>query len=355
MTSGYMGFLCLDVMRKLKTMNSFNNNLFDIEKIKKHLDSILNVIEQTRYLHRVKINFLQRKEKWVKKDCVPLDEQIDVELKYRFFESNFKLRPAYIKCKSRFAIKLTVVENLRPLALSFLALARHKGDNGLPYLSISDAQLIYFLSNVLQDENGWLIPRNTIADMLLPNISSQDRTIHSINHLEDVSAIDSKLFYRFDIEVVKDVIQTLVHYDDRVLFLYRVHANYKQHRNPIDHHNMFSSQIELELQKQRDLNFLKEDQFTPFSAENRIAINGRVNVLMTFFYELLVEFPERYDLKCLKNSKREVIKFVLQYFKRKNGNTISSHFLRNTLTPSRFDKRCSIDKQVDIKSIWNIH
>jgi hypothetical protein len=147
----------------------------------------------------------------------------------------------------------------------------------------------------------------------------------------------------------------MIRYEERILFLHRVHTNHLQHRNPKKYSNSFTTQIELELQQQRrDFDFERMGKNVPVSPENRIQINGRVNVLMTFFYELLVEFPEKYDVECFNNSKGEVIAFVQKYFVRKNGKPFSAHSLRSTLTPSKYEKRCSNDKQVKIKSFWNI-
>lgn len=336
-------------------MDNHPEHLFDIEKIKYYLYALPEVNHQIRFLYRVRTNYQQHRDTSLPDDAIPLDEQIDLEINYLGLVANYREQRVHHKKRGLYSDRLRVIGKLKPLALAFRALMRHDGDNGSNYLSTSYIQLAHFLSKVLEDANGQPVNRKTLYDLIIPRSKNKKEESENMKRFDEFNFIDREDYYKYDIEHVKKIIKTMIRYEERILFLHRVLTNHLQHRNPKNYSDGFTNQLELELQQQRrDFDFERLGKKVPVSHENRIQINGRVNVLMTFFYELLVEFPEKYDVECFNNSKGEVIAFVQKYFVRKNGKSFSAHSLRSTLTPSKYEKRCSNDKQVKIKSFWNL-
>ncbi len=335
--------------------------LFNIEKTKHLLEAIPDIKDQIRYLYRQRTDYQQQKNKATNPDSIPFDEQVDLEINFRNLLSKYQEHKSYNPAsagrrqKGNYKHRLRVVGELKPMALAFRALMQHKGDDGRNYLLVTYPQMIHFLSRTLEFSNGRIVDRKILFNAIVPRSKKRKKQYEDFLQFNEFTSIDRQHYYQYNIDHVKKILSTILHYEERILFIHRVHTNFLQHRNPNLSSNTFSTQIELELQQQRrDFDFERQGKQMPVSQENRIRINGRVNVLMTFFYQLLVEFPDKYDLRCLDNSKREIIDFVLKYFERKNGKRFSPTFLRNTLTPSKVDKRCSVDKQVKIKMFWKI-
>ncbi len=251
--------------------------------------------------------------------------------------------------------RLRVTDNVKPLALSFLALLKHRGDHQDNYLSITPFQLVDWLSRVLQYENGMLVQKRTLNNWLFSHSKSQTTTYPKDQFFTNFSTIERKRFYQFDPQLINQTLPSIIHIEDKLYFLFLIQINFIQQCCSINRKEGFPNQLNTIFQQQyRNFKALQKDQFLPITPTNRIKINGRVNVLMTFFYELLVEFPEQHGINCLYNTKVEIIRFVTSYFERQDGISFSESFLRNTLTPSKINKRCSPEKRVRIKSFWGI-
>ncbi len=260
--------------------------LFDIEKIKHYLYALPEVTYQIRFLYRVRTNFQQHRDDYFVNDAIPLDQQIDLEINYLSLVTKYREHKAHSKKRGMYSDRLMVVGKLEPVALAFRALMRHKGDNETNYLSTTYIQLAHFLSKVLEDAGGQPVSRRMLYDLIVPKSKNRKEESQHFKQFDEFSFVDREDYYKYDIEVAKKVLKTMIRYQERILFLHRVHTNYLQHRNPKDYSNSFTTQVELELQQQRrDFDYERIGKKVPVSQESQIQINGRANVLMTFFYK----------------------------------------------------------------------
>ena len=332
-------------------MDRSNDDTFDIEKVKEHLRTIPFLADQLGLLYRLKTEFNQQTGGHPSNpDHISFSNQIDLEIDFRVFESRLKERLFLKRKNSLYTSRLRVLGEVKPLALAFRALRQHRGDNGKNYLLISDYQLVDFLANVLEYADGRRVRWEHLSYLILTPSTKKNIPPDTISDHGTLEALNPQAFYQYDLSQVKYTLREIHRMEEKWLFLRRVKTNFLQHQPTLSASGSFLQQLELELiQLQQGWNVHRKEEDDTII---RIKVNGRINILMTFFYELLVELPQKYGIYSLDNSKAEIIRFIMHYFEKKNGKPFSTSFMRTTLTPSKEDKRSTSNKRVEIMSFW---
>ena len=346
------------VIEKPKATHLFSDaydSKYDIEVIKQYLAIYPSIPDKIKYLNRVKTDFLQeisiKKNPWK----TSFDQQVELEIQYLNLANQYRSQNNFSIKQKKYVDRLMVIGNLTSLAQSFRALLEQTGDKGKKYLDISHQQWLYFLYGILQDEHGQPVDTKILFKSIIPRIKNRQQQWQAFQQYCNQPFKIKVDCYQYDIQYIKTELEKIPLYEDRLLLLHRVYTNFLQHQRPNAKDDYFTTQINLELNHQRvefDL-LLKNKRYKtkPVSIDNKIRVNGRVNVMMTFFYELLVEF-ERQEIRCFKTSKQKVINIVHKYFIKSTGEAFGKSNLRNTLTPEKWDKRCKSPNRVKIKKYW---
>ncbi len=336
----------------LKTCGQANpENPFDIEKTKKYLAGIKGIAKKKQKLRRLRIDYLQYKHKYASLDSVPFDEQIDMELNYLNIVEEFSKLEDFDAGRGQAIKKLTIQVPAVLVAMAFAALLQHRHQKSLKYLSVTPFQMAVFLANSLQYDNGKPLERKVLFQVIMSESKNTKRLYKRFKKSLVTSLIPSDVGYDFNFDNIKKTLESIASYGGRMIFLHRVLTNYLQHKVKAYVDTQFLNQIHLELAyEMAEYQNYNAPDFKEITPINRIIINGPVNVLMTFFYELLVEIPGATGLTIFSNTKRDIIYFVMRYFKQRNGKNLSRESLRTMLTPSKADKRCTVDKRVEIRA-----
>lgn len=331
------------------------NSLYDIEKTKKYLEGIWNLSDQGRILRRLRTDYRQAKDNSHSTAYLPFDEQIELEMNHLDLLIAFDHQPVFDKAVGKHIQKLTIVGDLKTLALVFRKLLEHEGDNCKPYLLIKADDFILFLIRVLQTPEGKPIDRGVLMKNILPEHNRSRRSASKYLQTEFLNSIPKERYQTSDIDEVKQSLKSLPSYTSKLIFLSRVLTNFLQQQLSGVDGDSFVRKMELEIKHQEEeIKFENDELKGTENRINQIEINGRVNVLVTFFYDLINTLPQKHQVVLIGNSKRDIIFFVEKYFVQRGGKSISIHSLRTMLTPSKWDKRCSPDKQINLTDYLDI-
>ncbi len=330
-------------------------NPYDIEKTKKYLEGVWDLSEQRNILHRLKTDYQQFEHKFRPTVHLSFDEQVELELDYLKLLVQYGRQPVFDKAVGQYIQKLTVVGDLKMLAAAFRKLLEHKGDGGESYLLIQPKDFILFLIRVLQTPEGKPIDRDILIQQIFPGEGDTNSSIYKYLQTEFLNSIPKESYYTSNIDEVKQSLLRLSDYKSRVIFMYRVLTNFLQLQSPDGAEHPFVRQMNLEIMHQQTVReFQKSEMEDSKKLLNKIEINGRVNVLMTFFYDLLHTFPNKHQVVLIGNSKVDLIHFIEKNFVSRRGKDLSLHSLRSMLSPSKYDKRCSFEKQIKIQDCLDI-
>ncbi len=324
------------------------NSPYDIEKTKKYLEGVWDLSDQGKILRRLKIDYQQTKDNFHPAEHLPFDEQVKLEMDHLKLLIRYDRQPVFDNAKGRYIQRLTIVGDLKMLAVAFRKLLEHKGDNNRPYLLIRPDDFILFLISVLQTQEGKPIDREILIQNIFPSQKNSKKTASKYLQTEFLNSIPKERYYTSNIDEVKYSLKSLSDYTSRLIYLSRVLTNFLQRQTPGLDDNSFVRKIKLEVKHQETELQLEKSGLK--GTDNRICkieINGRINVLMTFFYDLIETLPKKHQVVLIRNSKRDIIYFVEKYFVQSGGKKISRHSLRSMLTPSKWDKRCSADKRIN--------
>ena len=96
-------------------------------------------------------------------------------------------------------------------------------------------------------------------------------------------------------------------------------------------------------------NLTANQQQLPF---NKLKFNGNINQLVDVFYQLSRElFVPNIHHNYIDGNVNDLVKMIHNTFVDKDGNDLSMETIKTLLTPSKEDKRPSLNKRIDVEAI----
>jgi len=176
------------------------------------------------------------------------------------------------------------------------------------------------------------------------------------SQLYDLEEVASNEMVKFDFRTVKFDLNNLTTYEDRKAYLIELKAEFLESDQYILMNNgkSLDNLIDIEMEKLDRLESIKptsQSMIKPTKPanNNQLRINGKVNVLVDAFYQMLYEI--RSDNKPYLNySPTEVAQFITNHFLDKDGFEIPISTIRTILSPGKSDKRPSTDKKLKLNN-----
>jgi len=177
------------------------------------------------------------------------------------------------------------------------------------------------------------------------------------NQLFDLEEVASNEMVKFDFRTVKFDLNNLTTYEDKKAYLIELKAEFLESDQYFLMNNgkSLDSLIDIEMEKLERLESIKptsqaKGKPTKPINNDKFRINGKVNVLVDAFYQMLYEI--RSDNKPYLNySPTEVAQFITNHFLDKDGFEIPLSTVRTILCPGKSDKRPSSDKKLKFNNL----
>ncbi len=158
---------------------------------------------------------------------------------------------------------------------------------------------------------------------------------------------------KFDFRLVKFDLERLATFEEKKAYLIELKAEYQQRESYLLPNNgkPLDALIDIEMDKLDRLESIKKNSPVKNprvkSGNNKIKINGNLNVLVDVFYQMLYELKSD-STTYLSCTPTELAEHIVNNFIDKDGNEISISTVRTILSPGKSDKRPSVDKKLKI-------
>lgn len=170
------------------------------------------------------------------------------------------------------------------------------------------------------------------------------RQLHpSSQHLDDT----------FDVQNIISDLSSLSTYGEKKAYLIEIKADFLQ-RNVLNHFSHIIEFINIEFERFEKLENLGSmpismNQIKSPKENEKIRINGKVNILVDVFFQFLNEYRP-YGKPYLDCPSKVIADFISDHFLNSEGETIPISTILTILSPGKTDKRPCNEKRIKIKS-----